>query len=168
MGHVTHVTGRFYRMKFLAEADDILGPARAPEGRAHYGGQKALYLSGSPEGTVIASRLYMKPGDAPRGIFCLQIDGARVVDLRDDTATAYFGIDVSQRAVDWQSLRRKGLRSPTWTISDKVRKLGLDGMLYASRKDPENTHHLTLFGWNTPGRPRVRQDGAPVLWSEGS
>lgn len=166
MDHVTQVTGPFYRLKFLHEAEDILGPARAPYGRSHVPGQKALYLSGSPEGTVIASRIYMKPGDPPRGIFTLRVSGARIVDLRDQEAAEHFGIDVRLRVIDWQAYRDRGEHSPTWTISDRIRALGLDGMIYASRSDPENTHHLTLFRWNEPGRPKVVQNGAPIAWQQ--
>lgn len=166
MDPVTHVNGPFFRMKFVHEAKDVLGPARAPEGRSHYDGQKALYLSGSAEGTVIASRIYMKPDDPPRAIFRLHVKAERIVDLRDQAAADHFGIDPAVRAIDWQSYRDRGAHSPTWTISDKVRALGLDGMIYASRSDPDNTHHLTLFDWNTPGHPEVSVDGAPMLWPE--
>jgi len=164
MDHVTKVTGHFYRMKFLREADDILGSARAPEGRSHYGGQKALYLSGSAEGTVVASRVYVNPDDPPRGIFCLAIEGAQVIDLRDQAAADYFGIDVSFRSIDWQSYRRKGVPSPTWAISDHIRGLDVDGMIYASRSAPNTVHHLTLFDWNTPDRPKVSLMGEPTPW----
>jgi len=159
--HVTALGGTFYRIKFLHEAGDILGPARAPEGRSHYGGQPALYLSKTPEGTVIAVRRYMRVDDPPRGIFPLRIEAARVVDLRDPAATAHFGIDVTHRAAEWQPIRATGAPSPTWAISDRVRALGLDGMLYASRSAPDRTH-LTLFRWNTPGAPRVATDGPPL------
>ncbi len=164
MDYVTTVTGPFYRMKFLSEADDILGPARAPHGRSHTPGQTALYLSGSAEGTVIASRIYMKPDDPPRGIFTLRVEGARIIDLRDARAADHHGIDTSVRAIDWQAYRDRGERSPTWDISDRVRALRLDGMIYASRSDPENTHHLTLFKWNEEHAPNVTLMGKPTPW----
>ena len=166
MEHVTQVTGSFFRMKFLAEAHDILGPARAPYGRSHQPGQKTLYLSGSPEGTVIASRVYMKPDDPPRAIFPLRVENARILDLRDTAATRHYGIDTRLRTLNWQDYRDRGAHSPTWTIGDRIRALGIDGMIYASRSDPENTHHLTLFRWNTPGAPSVRTDGPPTPWPE--
>ena len=48
----------FYRMKFAREASKILESAISSEGRFHYNGQKALYLSATVEGTHVASRRY--------------------------------------------------------------------------------------------------------------
>jgi len=166
-GPVQTLSGRFYRMKFTAEAEDILGPARAPEGRSHYGGQRALYLSETTQGTIIASARYIAPGDPPRAIYPLWVEGAQVVDLRNADATAALGIDTTHRAAAWQAIRAQGKPSPTWAISDRVRALGLDGMLYASRTQP-GLCHLTLFEWNTPGAATVRPDGPPEPWQPGA
>ena len=163
--HVRVLSGRYYRMKFLHEAEDILGPARAAEGRSHYGGQRALYLLETERGTAIASKRYVRPGDPPRAIFPLLVTAARVVDLRDAEATKALCIDTTHRAADWQSIRARGLPSPTWEISDRVRDLGLDGMLYASRSEPSLTH-LTLFRWNSTGAAQVRRDGDPEPWPQ--
>lgn len=145
--HVTLVTGLYFRMKFVDEGDDILGPARHAEGRSHHDGQRALYLSGSRRGTIIASRRYIRADDRQRAIFPLSVSGAHVVDLRNAAAAAHFGIDLTHRAAEWQTNRERGLPSPTWGISDRVRVLDLDGMLYASRSEPR-LMHLTLFRWN--------------------
>ncbi|MGR3292128.1 MAG: RES family NAD+ phosphorylase [Paracoccaceae bacterium] len=157
---VTTLSGVYWRMKFLREAADILGPARAPEGRSHYNGQRAMYLSASWPGSVVATRIYVKPNDPPRGLFRIRVKAARVVDLRSNAATSYFKIDVTHRAADWQSIRAQGLPSPTWSISDRVRELDFDGMLYASRTDPTITH-LTIFRWNEPGTAQLEEDGPP-------
>ena len=70
-------------------------------------------------------------------------------------------IAASDRMQLGQAIRARGLPSPTWDIADRVRALGLDGMLYASRSDPRLTH-LTLFDWNSPGAfARVTRDGPP-------
>ena len=154
--------GIFWRMKFRHEEDDILGPARAPEGRSHYNGQRALYLSGTPRGTILASRAYFRPGDPERAIYPLHVAATRVVDLRDARATTYFDIDTTHRAAEWGAYRSRGERSPTWDISDRIREIGLDGMLYASRTD-HAISHLTLFRWNTgPDAPRVTRAGPPL------
>ncbi|MEJ1996810.1 MAG: RES family NAD+ phosphorylase [Maritimibacter sp.] len=155
------VSGIYWRMKFVKDAGDILGPARAPEGRSHYNGQRALYLSATPEGAAIATKIYLRAGDPERAIYPLEVTNARVVDLRDPAATAYFDIDVTHRAAQWQKIRTEGKPSPTWAISDRVRELGLDGMLYSSRTDPSKTH-LTLFHWNEPGSARLAPAGQPV------
>ena len=158
---VITLSGTFYRMKFLAEVGEILSSATAPEGRSHYDGQPALYLSETPEGCQIATRIYRKPDDAPRGIFPLLVTGARIVDLRDPAATKALGIDTTHRQAHWQKIRESGQRSPTWDISDRVRELGLDGMLYESRSKPELAH-LTLFRWNAHGGPTVERVGDPL------
>ncbi len=161
--YVLTLNGTYYRMKALAEASDILAPAHAPEGRSHRDGQRALYLSASPEGCVVATARYTDHETPDRGIFPLHVINARVVDLRDDAATAALAIDTTHRAIEWQSLRANGLHSPTWDIADRVRALGLDGMLYASRTDPQKTH-LTLFRWNEDGtRAQVCQAGPPIM-----
>ena len=162
--HLTSLNTRFWRMKFTAEAHDITGPARAVEGRSHYDGQQALYLSATPEGCIVASKRYMTPADPPRAIYPLHVTSDRIIDLRDPAACAHWDIDVTHRAAEWQDIRAQGLRSPTWDISDRVRALALDGMLYASRSDPAKTH-LTLFRWNTPGTATVTLDGPPMPYA---
>ena len=160
--HVLTWDGIAYRLKAVAEAAKILAPAHAPEGRSHRDGQRALYLSLTPEGCIVATRRYTAADAPARAIFPLKITGAQVVDLRDRAATAALGIDTTHRAIEWQALRAQGLPSPTWDIADRVRALGLDGMLYASRTDPAKTH-LTLFRWNEEGTTtRVSQAGEPI------
>ena len=162
--HSRVISGLYYRIKFVAEAAEVLSPAHTPEGRSHRNGQRALYLSATPEGTIVAVRRYVQEGDPARAIFPLRVTDARIVDLRDTAATAALGIDTTHRAAEWQPMRAEGLPSPTWTISDRVRDLGLDGMLYASRTDRAKTH-LTLFAWNAPGSAcRLATAGPPIPW----
>ena len=161
MSHTLTLSGTYYRMKFLHEAEDVLGPVQSPEGRSHYDGQSALYLSETPEGCQIATRIYRTADDPPRGIFPLLVTGARVVDLRNPVATEALGIDTTHRQAHWQEIRKNGQRSPTWDISDRVRELGLDGMLYESRSKP-SLAHLTLFRWNALGGPSVERTGDPL------
>ena len=160
--HVLIFDAIAFRLKNIAEADDILGPARAPEGRSHRNGQRALYLSLTPEGCIVATRRYKTDATPEQGIFPLQVSNARVVDLRDRTATESLGIDTTHRALEWQDLRAKGLPSPTWDLADRVRVLGLDGMLYASRSDPAKTH-LTLFRWNEDGTAATVRLAGPAI-----
>ena len=154
--------GTAFRLKALAEAADILAPAHATEGRFHRDGQRALYLSLTPEGCIVATKRYLTEETPKQGIFPLKVSDARLVDLRDATATTALGIDTAHRAIEWQNLRAKGLPSPTWDLADRVREMGLDGMLYASRTDPAKTH-LTLFRWNESGTAAtVRQAGEVI------
>lgn len=158
---VTHSSGTFYRMIIASRLAEVLAPAKSPEGRSHYNGQPALYLSQTPEGTAVAVKRYMKPDDPARAVCTINVSNANIVDLRDLDACRLLDIDPTQRTVEWQDLRAKGLRPPTWDISDRVRELGLDGMLYASRTQP-NLTHLTLFKWNELGGPVVTVLGQPI------
>ncbi len=148
-------------MKFLSEADDILEPVRSIEGRSHYGRQRTMYLSETPEGCEIATKIYRRNDDPLRGIFPLLVNEARIVDLRDIEATEALGIDRTHRQANWQEIRKQGLPSPTWEISDRVRTLGLDGMLYESRSKPSLTH-LILFRWNQTNAPNLERAGDPI------
>lgn len=161
--HLTSLDERFWRMMFVAWAGDLLAPAQNPEGRFHYDGQRALYLSASPEGCIAASKRYVTHQDPERAIYPIRVKSNRLVDLRDPAAVAHFGIDVTHRAAEWQDIRASGMRSPTWDISDRVRALELQGMLYASRTDPTKTH-LTLFDWNSDTGAIVSPDGSSMAW----
>lgn len=159
---VSDFDGIAYRLIAVARADHLIDPASAPEGRSHRDGQRALYLSLSPEGCRIATARYTDASGPAQAIYPLQISGARVVDLRDQAATARLGINTTHRAAEWQSLRAQGLPSPTWDIADRVRDLGLDGMLYASRSQPDLTH-LTLLRWNSAETTaKITRNGAAI------
>jgi hypothetical protein len=149
------IRGLFYRL--LPAGANPLAPARHPKGRSHYGGQPALYLSESPEGCRVAVRRYRTPDDPVRVIVPLSVT-AHVFDLRDAVAAHAYGIDPERRTIEWQPIVAAGSRSPTWDISDRVRELALDGMLYASRSQPDLTH-LTLFRWNDLGGATVARAG---------
>lgn len=160
--HSILYNGSAWRIAALVDVVNLLAPARAPEGRSHRDGQAALYLSLSPEGCVVATARYTDADTPARGIYPLAVRNARVVDLRDRVATDWLGIDTTHRAAEWQSLRAKGLPSPTWDIADRVRDLGLDGMIYASRSDPSKAH-LTMFRWNNgETAATVEADGPPL------
>ena len=149
------IEGTFYRL--LPVGADPLAPAGHPQGRSHHSGQPALYPSASPEGCRVAVKRYRRANDPERVIVPLQVS-ARIVDLRDAGATARLRIDTTHRAAEWQPIFEATGTSPTWAISDRVRELGLDGMLYASRSQPDMTH-LTLFQWNVPGAAQVDRAG---------
>lgn len=157
---MTPLSGKFWRVRFVADDATLIAPAATPEGRFHHSGQTALYLSGSAEGAVIATMTYVGPGDAERAVYPLAVAGARVIDLRDPIAVARHGLDVTHRAARWQEDRAAGRPARTWAISDAARATGADGILYASRKRPDLAH-LALFRWNEPGAARVTRAGDP-------
>ncbi len=150
-------------MMFEDWAHNALAPARHPVGRFHYDGQNALYLSATPKGCVMATRRYMDITDPPRVLVPLAVYSDKIIDLRNAKATGAYQIDVSQRAVEWQNFHAQGKRSPTWDMSDRIRELGLHGMLYASRTDPRKTH-LTLFAWNDSTGAAVTSGGPTIPW----
>lgn len=124
--------GHAWRIVWQGQA--AMTPARAPEGRFHHSGQTAIYTSLSQEGCGTAITRYLSPGDGPREILTLAIAANRIADLRQEPAA---------RMV-WQDLRAAGAPSPTWAFSDAARASGAQGMLYASRSQP-NLTHLVLF-----------------------
>jgi RES domain-containing protein len=157
------LVGRFWRAGFIAHEADLLTPARAPEGRWHHGGQRALYLSGSPEGCQVALKVYLREDDGPRAIYPLEVRATRVVDLRRADVRADLGTSLDQMHAFWADLQAQGEPSPTWTLGDRLRDMGADGLLTPSRSRPDLTH-LTLFSWTHPGHAQVRREGAPLPW----
>jgi RES domain-containing protein len=158
--HITRASGRYWRAGFLGQEAQLLAPAGAPQGRWHHSRQRALYLSGSPEGCQVALRVYVKPHDPPRGIFPFEVAEARVADLRDAGTRAALGATLEDIHAFWADLQAAGKPSPTWRLSDLLRGLGLDGLLSPSRSRPDLTH-LTLFGWNGSSGARIRRAGPP-------
>lgn len=159
--HATELTGRFWRSVFFGQEEYLLTPARAPQGRWHHSGQPALYLSGTPEGCRVALKAYQTPDDPPRGIFPMDVDGARVIDLRTAETRDALDMPLDDIHAFWATLQKAGRTVPTWQISDRLRLAGVDGILTPSRSRPDLTH-LTLFRWNMPGHAQVAQTGAPL------
>lgn len=155
------ISGRFWRSVFIGHEEDLFAPAKSPRGRWHYDGQEALYLSGSPEGCRIALKVYLRPDEPERGIFPIEVVNAQIVDLRKPETRRALNITLRDMHVFWADLHRKGIHSPTWTISDTLRNKGIDGLLTPSRSRPDLTH-LTLFSWNTSDAPLLTCAAPPV------
>jgi RES domain-containing protein len=134
--------------RIIWQGQDALSTVRAPEGRFHHSGQTAIYTSLTEAGCATAIARYLAPDDGPREIAALDIEALRLFDLRAEPAA---------RMV-WQDLRATGAPSPTWEFSDAARAAGAQGMLYASRSQP-NLTHLVLFD------PRaILSETARKLW----
>ncbi|MCL6283347.1 RES family NAD+ phosphorylase [Ruegeria sp. 2012CJ41-6] len=142
-------TGTVWRMTF--QGQDARVPVSSPEGRFHHSGQWAIYTSLTPEGTAVALRRYISPGDAARLIQPLEINAAQVADLRGDRAAT----------VIWQDARATGAPAPTWAFSDTARAEGAQAMLYSSRSRPELSH-LVIFD---PRILHLHQDAKPQIWN---
>ncbi|WP_461405302.1 RES family NAD+ phosphorylase [Falsiruegeria mediterranea] len=156
--HIARIEGRFWRAGFLGQEHDLLSPARAPQGRWHHSGQKALYLSQTPEGCQVALRVYVQPQDPPRAIFPFAVENATVADLRSHQARELWSVSLDDIHAFWAELHAKGEVSPTWHLGDRLRAQGLDGLLTPSRSRPDLTH-LSLFRWNAADGPKIRRDG---------
>lgn len=135
--------GLVWRILDARWADDPLGPARAPEGRFHHSGQRALYASLSAEGAGVAIARYVADTDPPRIIQPLAARLSAVRDLRAEP-------DPARASVVWQDGRATGLPSPTWAFSDAARAAGAEAMIYLSRSRPDLAH-IVLFDWSAPG-----------------
>ncbi|MCE8547268.1 RES family NAD+ phosphorylase [Ruegeria pomeroyi] len=138
-------SGTVWRILFADQAGAPTAPARAPEGRFHHSGQKALYASLTPEGAGVAIRRYVGPQNPPRVIVPLLVTDARLADLRGRPEVS----------VVWQDIRATGAPAPSWAYSDAARAEGAQGLLYSSRSRPELSH-IVVFD---PGP--VRAEGAP-------
>lgn len=125
-------SGQVWRI--LPAGADPLAPVASPEGRFHHSGQRAIYCSLTPEGTVVAIRRYLRADDGPRVIQALILRALRLVDLRGHP----------EGSVVWQDSRSAGAPAPTWAFSDAARAAGAQGMLYSSRSRPDLSH-LVLF-----------------------
>ena len=157
---ITALSGTFYRILFARDLPRLLHGAVTPEGRFHHGGERALYMSPSPEAASSAVATYLRPDDPPRILQALTVAKARILDLRSARVLAALGLDGSEASVLWQPQRAAGMPATSWRASDAARASGADGMIYTSRKDPARWH-LVLFDWNQTGRANVAAFGGP-------
>ncbi len=164
--HIKTLEGRFWRSSFLGQEESLLSPPRAPQGRWHHSGQKALYLSGSPEGCRVALKVYLSPEDPPRGIYPIDVQVPRLLDLRDPDTRHAMGITLADMHVFWADLHVGGKPVPTWEISDRLRDAGASGLLTPSRSRPDLTH-LTLLRWNDGSGALAKRAGEPLAWEAG-
>lgn len=147
------VSGEVYRAvnpQFLAEA---LDGSRAA-GRYSRPEQPTLYTSSSPEGEASAMVAHSGGGAPQRTLVRLQVDAARIFDLRDPAACQLLGIDLADATAAWQDVAAAGGTPRSWLVADRLRASGAFGLIDPSRTAP-GLWHLVLFDWNRPGRPAV-------------
>lgn len=154
-------SGTFYRILFADNLHNVLTAVRNPEGRFHHQGQQALYTSCTPEGARLALGYYAQPDDRPRLIVELNVNGADLFDLRDETACAELSITYDDATVRWQNERSANEPATTWRVSDAVRASGADGMYYPSSSWPD-VFHMVLFRWNSLAGAVVQTTGPPT------
>ena len=159
--HLHSISGLFWRSSFVGREHHLLDPAGAPMGRWHHNGQTALYLSETPDGCRVATRIYHSPEDPPRFIYPFRVENALVVDLRAAQVRSAFDVSLKDIHVFWRDLHADGQSSPTWALGDQIRSIGATGLLTPSRSRPDLTH-LTLFEWNSDHGPSIERSGNPV------
>ncbi|WP_295074307.1 RES family NAD+ phosphorylase [Tabrizicola sp.] len=142
---LSHLDGLFYRIVPAARADQALAPAVSPEGRFHHSGQPTLYVSPRPDWAEHAIATYVRDTDPPRVICELRLT-TKVLDLRDPAQCTAAQIDPALAAIPWLPQRAEGLPASSWTVSDRARAFGADGMIYTARSEPSRWH-LVLFRW---------------------
>lgn len=120
-------------------------------GRYNRPGERALYMSASPEGVAAAMQRY---DGASRTLIRLRVDAARLVDLRDPDGCARWGVDSSGAKQDWIAAIDRGHTPQSWLVSDRVRAVAAAGLIDRSRHEPW-TWHLVLFRWNVADAPEV-------------
>lgn len=161
---MTRTTGQFYRALFERHIDRALLGVRSIEGRFHHDGQPALYLSPSPEAVRVAMRAYVRLNDQPRVILPLRLEAAALLDLRNTDIQCVLGLEGYGASVNWRSERATGKLATSWVASDAARKTGCDGVIYASRSQPEHWH-VVLFRWNENDGAKLERNGPPMAFS---
>ncbi|MES2542438.1 MAG: RES family NAD+ phosphorylase [Pseudomonadota bacterium] len=140
-----HLDGLFYRIVPAARADQALAPAVSPEGRFHQSGQPTLYVSPRPDWAEHAIPTYVRDTDPPLVINEQRLT-TKVLDLRDPVQCKAAQMEPTLAAIPWLPQRAQGLPASSWTVSDRARALGADGMIYTARSEPSRWH-LVLFRW---------------------
>lgn len=158
------VDADYWRIVFKDKLGDLLAPARAPQGRWHHDGQKALYLSSSASGAGVALRRYVKTGDPSRVLSAVHVTSDRIADTRDPETLMRLGFGEATRTdCQWHLVHASGQTPVTWSLADRAREAGLNGLHYASRTSPQETH-LVLLRWNETGGAQVRLVGDALPW----
>jgi RES domain-containing protein len=139
---------RFWRAMAVGKEHLLLKRTTAKTGMFHYGTQRALYMSDSAEGCRMIVRGYLRPDGPFHRIFPMKVEDAQVADLTRADIRDALGISLDDIHAPWQKAVKEGQHPVTWTISDRLREMGADGVLTPSHSRPDLTH-LTLFKWQT-------------------
>ncbi|PCN48221.1 hypothetical protein Csp2054_08205 [Curtobacterium sp. 'Ferrero'] len=148
------VRGTFHRAVDPRFRDAALAGSRTA-GRYSRADQPTLYCSSSVEGVRAAMQAHRDARSAEPTIVALDVDAAGIVDLRDPSARAAAGIELSDASAPWQDVVADGGVPRSWLVRDRLEVLGADGLIDPSRTEP-GRWHLVLFRWNVEGAPRVR------------
>lgn len=160
--HFKNVTGFFFRAVPAEFLSSVLSRSR-PEspGRYHRPGQTILYMSPVSEWATLAVAAHMRKDGKPRVLVPLYVEGARVLDQRDEYSCLALGINRDLSNHCWLSALQQNIEPPSWQNADQARVSNADGIIDRSRSIPDGWH-LNLFRWNALGGPTVTVCGEPI------
>ncbi len=89
----------FYQIVPADRSTDALAPPLNPEIRFYHSGKPTLYVSPPPDWACHAIAPYVRDTDPPRVICELRLTGTQVLDLRNATHCADWGLEPGLAAV---------------------------------------------------------------------
>ncbi|MBT1618145.1 RES domain-containing protein [Curtobacterium flaccumfaciens pv. poinsettiae] len=123
-------------------------------GRYSRADEPTLYLSASVGGVEAAMVAHRDVRAETLEIVAIDVDAARIVDLRDPGTLDSIGIDLQDAVAPWQDIAAAGGTPGSWQVRDRLLEIGADGLIDPSRKSP-GLWHLVLFRWNEDDAPAV-------------
>ena len=157
---LTEIGGTFVKIAWADDPDIHLRRAQPdrPAARFNRIGQDALYLSPDEESARVAIGQYVEAGDEQRVLLTYDVERCSLLDLRHPRSA-----DIYECARQpWRPAVRASRAPDSWHAADRVRDDGHVGLIDPSRRRP-GLWHITLFRWNEPGAPNVRQVRKPKL-----
>lgn len=136
----TPFSARLWRA--LPKGADPLSPAPSPEGRFHHSGQRAIYLSPSPQAARRATA--RKAGGADLLLQSYSVTLHHLADLRRAEVCEALGLTGHEASRPWRSERIAGRPASSWCASDAARAAGCDGLIWTVRNAP-HLWHLVVF-----------------------
>ena len=121
--------------------------AAANGGRWNAKGVPALYLAADPMTTLAEYNqdILFRPVTLAE----YHITSANFIDCTTQSARAACGLDDELFIAPWRAQTLTGQIPGSWSVADRLRQDGFDGMLYPSRINGGTC--LALWRWNEPG-----------------
>jgi RES domain-containing protein len=148
------INGTFYRAIDPSFREFAIAGSRSA-GRYSRAHEPTLYLSSSVDGVEAAMIAHENAQTVAREIVEIDVQAARVVDLRDSSALEAVGVDLADALAPWQDIAAAGGTPTSWAVRDRLLDVGANGVIDPSRKRP-GLWHLVLFRWNEADAPTVR------------
>jgi hypothetical protein len=157
---VSAISGTFYRAIDPRFREFAIAGSRSV-GRYSRADEPTLYLSSSVDGVEAAMIAHKDARQVALEVVEVYVQAFGIVDLRDVSAREAAGIDLADAAAPWQDIAAAGGTPASWTVRDRLREVGANGLIDPSRKSP-GLWHLVLFRWNEADAPIIRLGGHPL------